>query len=69
MNQARMAEQRGAHGAGPGEDSWGPLILLYAARHNPLHLIPGVWPSLPGGAPGPAHQRGGAGRRSHSHRP
>ena len=33
------------------------------------HLISGVWPSLLGGAPGPAHQRGRAGGRSHPHRP
>lgn len=50
-------------------DSQGPLILLSGAQHSPFRLISGVWPSLPGGAPGSAHQRVGTGGRSHPHRP
>lgn len=49
-------------------ESWGPGILS-VPWHGPLHLIAGAWPSLPGGAPGPAHQRGRAGGGSHPYRP
>lgn len=47
-----------------------PVLSSFSlAQHSPFRLTSGVWPSLPGGAPGSAHQRGGTGGRSHPHRP